>query len=56
MTPKLMNSKKGYGSNKIPRIRIMMGEDMRGRRDERDRKREKREDKQRRERDKKTTL
>ena len=46
----LMNRKKGYRSKKIPIIRIMIGEDMRGRRDERDR--EKREKKQEKEREK----
>ena len=38
----LMNSKKGYGSNKIPRIKIMMGEDVKGKRKEWDTEREKR--------------
>ena len=49
----LMNSKKGYGTNKIPRIKILMGEDVRGRRDERDAERERREEKEQRERENK---
>ena len=47
----LMNSKKGYGCNKIPRIKIMMGEDVRGMRDERERERERKEEKEAKERE-----
>ena len=49
----IMNSKKGYGTNKIPRIKVMMGDDVRGKRDEREREREKREEREQREREKK---
>ena len=47
----LMNSKKGYGNNKIPRIRIAMGEDVRGNRSEWERERVKKEEKAERERE-----
>ena len=47
----LMNSKKGYGSNKIPRIKILMGEDVRGRREDMERERTKREEKEEKERE-----
>ena len=47
----LMNSKKGYGNNKIPRIRIAMGEDVRGNRSEWERERLKKEEKAEKERE-----
>ena len=45
----LMNSKKEYGHNKIPRIRIAMGDEIRGRRDDWERERNRREEKAQRE-------
>ena len=48
----LMNSKKGYGSNKIPRIKIMMVEDLKGGRREWEVERAKREEREAREREK----
>ena len=47
----LMNSEKGYGCNKIPQIKIMMGEDVMGMRDERERERERKEEKEAKERE-----
>ena len=49
----IMNSKKGYSSNKIPRIKVMMGDDVRWKRDEKEWERGKREEREQREREKK---
>ena len=56
MGGELMNSKKGYGTNKIPRITIVMGEDLRGRRSEWERERVKRLEREEREREAKRVL